>query len=292
MIKSILPTSFNNRKAEYMIKNEVISRAIDYILAHIGEPIQVDEIAAYCHFSKHHLSRLFKAETGEGIYEFVKRLKIEQSAFRLKVEPDRSITTISGSYGYSSSNYSTAFKQHYDVSPVHFRRTILERSRTNPIFNNTLPDWESFADCQRKITIEQLPDYYVVYDRHKGSYKSLSEHWCEFLEKHKAYRTEETLLMECTYDDPVITDTDSCLYDLYMTVPEDAPLSPTCYLKGGKFAIYHFKGRVDQIYHGIQVMFNVWLPQSGCILDERYGFEIYRKVDGDYMEIDICTPIK
>ncbi len=185
-----------------MMKNETVSRAIDYILAHINEPIHVDEIAAHCNFSKYHLSRLFKAEMGEGIYEFIRRLKIEQSAFRLKIEQDRNITDISGNYGYSSSNYSSAFKQHYNISPIEFRRTILQKSRTNPIFNNTSTDWEPFDECKRKITIELLPNYYVVYDRHKGNYKSLSEHWCEFLEKYKAYRTEESLLIECTYDDP------------------------------------------------------------------------------------------
>ncbi|MCP1109740.1 AraC family transcriptional regulator [Ohessyouella blattaphilus] len=275
-----------------MIENTAISHAIDYILAHINEPIHVSEIAAHCNFSKHHLSRLFKAETGEGIYEFIKRLKIEQSAFRLKIEQARNITDISGDYGYSSSNYSTAFKQHYDVSPVEFRRTILQKSRINPIFNNASAGWESFEECKRKITIDFLPDYYVVYDRHKGSYRSLSEHWCAFLEKHKAYRTDETLLIERTYDDPNITNTDNCLYDLYMTVPEDSPLERTCYLNGGKFAIYHFEGFVNQIYHALQSIFTVWLPQSGYIIDERYSFDIYRKIDGMYMEIDFCIPIK
>lgn len=275
-----------------MIKNEAIHHAIDYILDHINDPLHVDEIAAHCNFSKYHLSRLFKAETGEGIYEFIKRLKIEQSAFRIKIEQNRNITDISEVYGYSSSNYSTAFKRHYSISPAQFRRTILHKSRINPIFNNTSADCESFEECKCKISIDFLPDYYVVYDRRKGSYRDLSEHWCAFLEKYKMYRTEETLLIECTYDDPVITDTDNCLYDLYMTVPEDSPLEHTCYLKGGKFAVYHFKNPVNQIYHAIQNIFTVWLPQSGYALDERYGFDIYRKIDGMYMEIDLCIPIK
>lgn len=275
-----------------MIKNETVSRAINYILAHIGEPIHVDDIAAHCNFSKFHLSRLFKAETGEGIYEFIKRLKIEQSAFRLKIDQDQNITDISGNYGYSPSNYSTAFKQHYDLSPVAFRRTIGDKSRTNPIFKNTMTERASFAACRDKITIEDLPDYHVVYEQHKGSYKNLAEHWHEFMEKYKAYRTPETLLIECTYDDPIITDTDGCLYDLYMTVPADTPLENTCYLRGGRFAVYHFKDAVDQIYHAHQNIFTVWLPQSGYVLDERYGFDIYRKIDGAYMEIDFCIPIK
>lgn len=277
-----------------MIRNKAINRAIDYILAHINEPIYVDDIASHCNFSKYYFSRLFKAETGESVYEFIKRVKIEQSAFRLKIEQRRNITDISGEYGYSSSNYSSAFKQHYDISPAEFRRSIPQKSFRNPIFHNAPADPESFEQCSRKISIEWLPDYFVVLERHKGSYKNLSEHWGAFLEKYKHYMTEETLLIECSYDDPVITDVDSCLYDLCMTVPEDCRLEHTSVLKGGKFAVYHFTGPVNQIYHALQSIFTVWLPQSGCNIDERYGFEIYHEVDCDAMNmvVDICVPIK
>lgn len=277
-----------------MIKNEPINRAIDYILAHINQPISVDEIAAYCNFSKYHFSRLFKAETGESVYEFVKRVKIERSAFRLKVEKGRSITDISCDYGYSSSNYSSAFKQHYNLSPVEFRRSIMKKSLLNPIFHNTVEGLESFELCAGKISVERLPDYYVVYDRHKGSYKNLSAHWGEFLEKHKDIITDETLLIECSYDDPNITSADGCLYDLCLTIPDDCRINPTCVIKGGKFAIYHFKGPVDQIYHALQNIFNAWLPHSGYEIDERYGYDIYREVDCDAMnmKIDLCIPIK
>lgn len=277
-----------------MIENQSINRAIDYILAHINEPIGVDAISAHCNFSKYHFSRLFRAETGESVYEFVKRVRLEQSAFRLKIEQDRSITDIGCEYGYSASNYSSAFKQHYDIPPVDFRRGILEKSTVNPIFHNTDIHPETYEQVQSKITIETLPDYHVVYARHKGSYKDLPTHWAQFLKDYEAYRTDDALLIECTYDDPVITNEDSCLYDLYMTVPEGFLPGRTCMLKGGKFAIYHFDGSVHQIYHALQSIFTIWLPQSGHAIDERYGFDIYREINCDAMnmKIDICIPIK
>ena len=68
-----------------MITNEVINHAIDYILQHLGEELSVDDVAAECHFSKYYFNRMFKEETGESVYAFIKRLKLEQSAFRLKI---------------------------------------------------------------------------------------------------------------------------------------------------------------------------------------------------------------
>jgi len=277
-----------------MITNEYINRAIDYILNHINENISVDEIASHCNFSRYYFSRMFKMETGESIYEFIKRVKMEQSAFRLKVEKSRSITDISCDYGYSSSNYSSAFKQHHNLSPDEFRRSITQKSLANPIFSDAAIGLESFEACNKKISIEVLKDCPVIYERHKGNYGDLSIHWGAFQEKYRKYFTELTLFLDRTYDDPSITDIDECLYDICMTAPEGCKLKNTYVLKGGKFAIYHFKGLVNQIYTSYQSIFNVWLPQSNCEIDDRYGFEIYRKIDCDsmHMEIDLCIPIK
>ena len=236
----------------------------------------------------------FKMETGESIYKYIKRVKMEQSAFRLKVEKGRSITDISCDYGYSSSNYSSAFKQHHNLSPIEFRRSIKQKSLVNPIFSDASIGLESFDECDKKISIEVLDDCLVIYERHKGSYGDLSEHWGAFQENYKEYITEATLLLERTYDDPSITNIDECLYDICITTPEGCTLENTCILKGGKFAIYHFKGFVNQIYSSYQSIFNVWLPQSNFVIDDRYGFEIYREIDCDsmHMEIDLCIPVK
>ncbi len=276
-----------------MITNESINRAIDYILHHINENISVDEIASHCNFSRFYFSRMFKIETGESIYEFIKRVRMEQSAFRLKVERRRSITDISCDYGYSSSNYSSSFREHHKLSPMEFRRSITNKSLVNPIFKNAI-GLESFEDCNRKISVTVFEDTPVIYERYKGSYGNLSVHWGTFQEKYKEYITAETLFIECTYDDPSITNINECLYDICLSAPEGCELENTYVLNGGKFAVYHFKGLVSQIYTSYQSIFNVWLPQSNSKIDDRYGFEIYRKIDCDsmYMEIDLCVPIK
>ena len=105
-----------------MITKEAVNQAIDYILQHIGEELTLEDVAGYCHFSKYYFSRLFKEQTGESVYGFIKRVKLEQSAFRLKTEQDRRITEIGADYGYSSSNYSSAFRQHYRMAPIDFRK--------------------------------------------------------------------------------------------------------------------------------------------------------------------------
>ncbi len=277
-----------------MINNEYINNAIDYILRHINDDISVDKIAAHCNFSRYYFSRMFKLETGESIHEFIKRVRMEQSGFRLKVEKSRSITDVGLDYGYSASNYSSAFKQHHGISPMEFRRNIFEKSLENPIFHDAVVKLECFEEINSKISIEVLDNCYVIFERHKGNYSDLSEHWGAFQERYKDYITENTLLIERTYDDPSITNINECLYDICMTIPKNSIAENTCIITGGKFVVYHFEGHVKQIYTAYQGLFNVWLPQSRCEIDDRYGFEIYRKIDCNsmYMNIDLCIPIK
>jgi len=284
-----------------VIINEVVNEAISYILTHIGEPLTVNEVAVHCHFSKFYFERIFKEQIGESVYAFIKRIKMEQSAFRLKVEQDKSITDICCEYGYSSSNYSAAFKQHHKVSPVVFRRHIFEKSvqsRHNFWQNEGMPasvmELPTYEECDKRITIAYLPDFFVLYERHLGNYHDLREAWAAFLHKYHTYMTEATVLLECTFDDPSITNADGCLYDICMTVPQSCPLANTHTLPGGKFAVYHFTGYVWEIYPVHQTLLNIWFPQSHLEIDCRYGFDRYHYVDSEtmYMDVDFCIPVK
>lgn len=278
-----------------MITNESVNQAIDYILRHIEGELTLEDVARHCHFSKYYFSRLFKKQTGESVYAFIKRVRLEQSAFRLKVEQERRITEISADYGYSSSNFSTAFRQHYRMAPVDFRKKIRRYSMEHPFFHQETWQVESFEECNEKITVENIPDYHVIYERNIGNYEQLSRDWDRFLKKYQDHITKETKFLERTYDDPAVTSHENCLYDICMSVNEDCPLENTLEIQGGRCFVYHFKGHAKYIYAAYQTLFLIWLPRMNYELDEsRSLFDIYQKIDSDtmYMELDICLPVK
>lgn len=278
-----------------MITNRAIYRAIDYIFQHIEEEIRLDDVAGHCHFSRYHFCRLFKAQTGESVYGFIKRIRLQNSAFRLKVEKERSITEISADYGYSASNYSSAFRQYYHMAPITFRRKSSQRSMEHPFFHHE--EWHagSFEECSPKITVERVPNYRVICERHFGSYEKLSRNWDKFIHKYEKYITRETRFLERTYDDPAVAEEERCLCDICMSVDEDYPWDDTYVIEGGKCAVYHFQGHAKHIYAAYQTIFLVWLPRTGYEMDmSRNPFDVYHVVDsGDmYMELDICLPVK
>lgn len=277
-----------------IITNEIVNQAIDFILEHAGEEVTLEDVAKHCHFSKYYFSRLFKEQTGESVYGYIKRVKLEQSAFCLKTQRQRSITQISADYGYSASNYSSAFKLHYQMTPIDFRRNSYRKSMRHPFFHHEKWEIESFEECNRNITVEQVPDYYVIYERRFGSYERLSGDWDGFQRKYQDYVTEQTTFLERTWDDPAVTRADNCLYDICMSVSEACKLQNTAWIRGGKCIVYHFKGHAKHIYAAYQTIFLVWMPKTSYQLDEsRSIFDVYHRVDCDtmYMELDICLPV-
>lgn len=287
----------NSRNRESStIRSTVINTAINYIFEHIDEDITVDDVASHCGYSKYHLTRMFKEDTDEALYQFIKRIRLERSAWRLKVEKEKSITEIGEEYGYSPSNFATAFKKHLDISPADYRRKsekmVEESSFAHGI---ALDDMENVEDL---ITVENLETFMVVYERKRGNYHDMSEEWCRFIEKYQYLATPETLYVECTIDDPSITNEDSCMYELCQSINPDHPelkANPdicTHEFVGGKYAVYHFKGFPQFLYMVYQEIFCRWLSKTGNRLDEKPIIDIYRNIrDDGYMEVDICFPL-
>lgn len=277
-----------------IIKKSLINKSIQYILEHIDEDISIEDVANHCNFSKYHFSRMFKEETGVSIYSLIKRIKIDQSAVSLKVEKDKTITDIGVSYGYSSSNYSSAFSKQYSISPMEFRKSISSTSVDNPFYPSEYNTFKSFEYYDEKIIIQNLASFKVIYERYIGNYNDIGVNWYSFMERYKTYIKSDTLLIEKSYDDPAITQLDKCICDLCITVNEDVGLENVITIKGGKFAVYRFNGFVHDIFVRFQGFFNIWLPRSGYKRDERYGLGIYYNIDrkNNHVVMDLCIPIK
>lgn len=277
-----------------MIKKELINQSIDYIIQHFDEDISVKDVADYFHFSEYYFSRSFKEVTGESVYGFIKRLKMDQSAVDIKLVKDKPITDIGLDYGYSPSNYSSAFRKHHNISPAKFRKSTNVAGMQNPFYPEGLSGFDTFDSYAGRIQIQELEDVLVIYERSIGNYIELKEKWFLFMDKYRDYLNESTLFIERFYDDPAITSLDSCIYDICITADQTSGLENIATIKGGKFAVYRFEGEIRNIFCSVQGIFSIWLPESGYVMDERYGMNIYRKIDrySEYVSMDLCIPVK
>lgn len=277
-----------------MIKKELINQSIEYMLQRIDEEITVKDVADHFHYSEYYFSRAFKAITGEGVYAFIKHLKMDQSAIDIKLKKSKTISDIGLEYGYTSSNYSSAFKLHHSMSPSKFRETTNTTNVFNPFRPDILNCFEDYEVYNSKIKIELLENTRVIYERVFGNYDELKEKWFRFFDTYKDYINDDTIMIERFYDDPTITSSNRCVCDLCATVEQECKLENMITLKGGKFAVYRFEGIIKDIFCTLQGVFAVWLPLSGYEMDERYGLNIYRKIEKEshFVIMDLCIPIK
>jgi AraC family transcriptional regulator len=99
--------------------------------------------------------------------------------------------------------------------------------------------------------------------------------------------------VERFFHDPSITNPVQCICDICMTVEPDCIWNPIMRISGGKWIVYPFDGKIQDIFETLQGVFRVWLPQSGYKMMQRYGMNLYRHIDRDHRRVimDLCIPI-
>ena len=103
--------------------NWIINKTENYIEDHLSEKITLTDITNELGISKYHFHRIFRKQSQEPLNKFITRIKMERSAIYLSVNSSISITEIAYRYGYSeSSTYNRAFKKHFGISPLKFRK--------------------------------------------------------------------------------------------------------------------------------------------------------------------------
>lgn len=208
-----------------MDREKLVNQSIDYIIQHLNEDLSLDSVAAQFYISKYHFSRIFKEETGESVYSFIKRCKVDQSAIDMKLNPVKTITDIGLEYGYSASNYSSVFRKHHDTSPAMFRRSIPTHSMTVPFSPERVVHFKTAEEYAAQIELKKLDDLFVLYKRFIGNYADLEKNWYQFLDEYKTFLNEKTILTERFFHDPAITNAAQCICDICMTVEHDCNLS-------------------------------------------------------------------
>lgn len=277
-----------------MDKKKLVNQSIDYIIQHLNEDLSLDTVSAQVFISKYHFARIFKEETGETIYAFIKRCKIEQSTIDIKLNPTKAITDIGLDYGYSPSNYSSVFRNHHNISPTMYKKLIPTQSMSVPFSPERVVHFKTAKEYGTKIEIQEFKDFFVIYERFIGSYIDIEKNWYQFLDKYKVLINEKTILLERFFNDPAITNSSHCICNICMTVEQNCGLDNVMWIRGGKWVVYHFDGEIKDIFETLQGVFSVWLPQSGYNMAQRYGLNIYHSIDRNKHSVvmDLCIPIE
>jgi AraC family transcriptional regulator len=99
-----------------------IDEVMRYIRAHISEPLDRETLADVAGFSVPHFHRVFTAHVGESAISYVRRIRLERAARKLRMGAV-DITEVALTAGYDThAAFSKAFRQQFGHSPSEFRQ--------------------------------------------------------------------------------------------------------------------------------------------------------------------------
>lgn len=95
-----------------------------YIKEHMEEELSLVYLAEKIHLNASYLSRLFKKETGEKLYDYILRVRMEK-ATELVRKGNMKIQDIAQAVGYESvQSFNRAFKKYTGDAPVNYRKGV------------------------------------------------------------------------------------------------------------------------------------------------------------------------
>jgi AraC family transcriptional regulator len=297
-----------------------VNRVIDHIQRHLGDDLSLAALARVAAFSPFHFHRLFKAITGETVFGFIHRLRVERAAVALMAHADQSVLAVALDHGFSSAaTFARAFRARFGMSATEWRDGGAARWRAGRAPRNQGKQLRKRGKAQRggrretrgrkeeramAVHVRDLPAYHVAYMRYVGPYgdHGIPELWTKltrWMETH-GLAADTAVKLGVAYDDPTVTAPEKCRYDACVVVPAGFAADRWVNLAdmpGGRCAVTEFTGTARDIEAAWEHVFGAWLPGSGYEPDDRPCFEIYRGNPGvagksGTFRCELCLPVR
>ena len=154
----------------------------------------------------------------------------------------------------------------------------------------------------RQLTVTQLPDLRVIFDRHVGAYspQNLGPFFTQFMTKVAQFglMDSQSMVLGICQDDPRDTPEDQCRYDAGVTVNSDQRCPEGLMeqvIPGGDYAIVLHKGSYDSLAETWQWIGESAFPHLGRECRDQPPFERYLNspadTASDALLTEICIPL-
>ncbi len=105
-----------------LLHKNVIRDLVKWIDDNIHDPINITDVMEISGYSRWHIQRLFREETGVTVGDYIRKKKIQEAANDL-ANDEVSILTISTKYGFSSQQtFTRIFSHYFHVPPGRWRK--------------------------------------------------------------------------------------------------------------------------------------------------------------------------
>ncbi|WP_313158023.1 AraC family transcriptional regulator [Kluyvera cryocrescens] len=282
-----------------------IFKAMDYISQNLHLNPTLEEIANAVALSSFHFHRLFRAQVGETVAAFTRRLRMERAAAWLLAFPQEEITGLALRIGFSSSqNFAKAFRAHFAVSPGEFRRRHILATKSKP--GNVVVEISPYSHFTAPSIgllaahISRLPARRVAYMRRFGPYgkETCQQTHQDLLASLPARTPSQPAGTLCVYwDAPEITSAARCRTDVGVEIGSSEKAGrgiAVQTLSGGIYGVCKFAVFEEQLDPAWEWAL-AWIAARGFIKSDKPCYEYYYNetdVSQNYYVFDICIPLQ
>jgi AraC family transcriptional regulator len=283
------------------IKSDKHSEAIRtlclFIEENLDQDISLERLSKMVFISPYHLHRIFSRIKGEPLKSYVRRLRLERSAYELKISK-KPLLDVALESGYvTHETFTRAFRQRFGVNPSDFQRRYHLYSYS-----------DNGIEIPKRINISNvgcsmLDSMWLAYIRVTGPYATSSSPqttnspWQILLKamQLRRVRLESPRYVGVCHDDPQITSDEDIRFDAGVIVSKEYKgdsLIRVRELKAGPYIVARHVGTVQQLTESYEYLLNEWIANTPYQLRNEPLFEVYHNTDpNDDGGIDVRIPI-
>ena len=271
--------------------SEPLLTTLVHIQTHLDGDLSLSTLASQAGFSPFHFHRLFTAFVGESFKQYVRRLRLERGAYRLRISR-APIVDIAFEAGFKShATFTRAFKRQSGINPSTFRKDFVQQHANEERDFHSQPDGQlhpipGTADST-KVRVEYLKPITVAFIRHIGPYEnvggegaSLASVWEDLYAWGiaRGLVDSHSLLLGIGHDDPDVTPPEKLRFDVCIQIP--APVEPSGQIgihtiAPGPYAVARHYDSFENIADTYVKIGLQWLPKSRFSAGPNLAFEIY-----------------
>lgn len=248
-------------------------KIIDDVLKKIEadlEYIDINELIEFSGFSYFHFHRLFCAYVGESLKQYIKRIRLERSAYELNYNKRLSITEVALNAGFATpSAFNKAFKDFFKTTPSKYKKTNIKAKEFKMI---------------KPIEIVDIKPIEIYTLRHIGDYNKVGVAFEKLMKwaYNKNLMKKNIYAYGIYYDDPNVTDIDKLRSDACISANDEVELDGDIAKKtiaGGKYAVFLHKGEYSNLKHTYNDIFSSYIKDNDIKLRDVPIFERYLDED-------------
>lgn len=284
-----------------------INAVTDYIESNLDSSLSLEILSKQAGMSKFHFHRIFSAFTGETLYGFILRLRIEKAASLLLLNGKKNLTDIAFSCGFNdSATFSRAFKKQFGISASNWKKA--ENSKIHQDFKNKT-GYSDITEMRNenihpvKTELRIIPEMTIAYVRYTGKYKgdadlfhSLYRRILSWAEP-RGFAVKGMKQVIIYHDSPEITDEKRLRVSCGIVVPQGTKpsgIAGILSIPQNNYIVCRFRLKENEYTEAWSHVFRYSFQKMKCEPAEGSCFEIYSEncydEKNDLTEVEICVP--